>query len=163
MKSLLALILLVLLPSFPTLAWAEPEAIPGDQPAAVTAILDSMSPSSNEPLYTQQTQPSQQSSTAMDYRLRQEENRFRLIVMITLITPVILMILLHYVRSSPTFNDQSIVHTSGLVLVIQATTVVVLASTTTEQLSTAIGVLAAIAGYLFGSARNRKDSKPGEE
>ena len=81
MKSLLALILLVLLPSFATLAWAEPETIPGDKPAAaVTAILDSMSPSSNEPLYTQQTQPSQQSSTAMDYRLRQEENRFRLIV-----------------------------------------------------------------------------------
>ncbi len=160
MKRIIALLLLLLAPwlGTTTLAAAEPDAQGAS--GKVSALLDNLKPSGDEQLYIQ----ANPGPSSLDYRLQQEENRFYLIVMITLVTPVILMILLHYVRSSRSFTDQAIMHTSGLVLVIQATTVVVLASTTTEQLSTAIGVLAAIAGYLFGAARNRKeDSKPGSE
>jgi len=92
--------------------------------------------------------------TKGEYRKIQESHRFYLISSLIAVTPLFLWILLHFIRKSSDYNEQAIIHASGLILVIQATTIVVLASPTTEQLTAAIGVLAAIAGYLFGTAAN---------
>lgn len=152
MKSLLPTLLLVLLSWLPPLATAAPtDTTPPSKLDAILAKTDA-GVRQDEPLYVQPPA----STGSIEYRLRQEENRFYLILMITLATPVILLILLHYIRNSRSFTAQAIIHTSGLVLVIQATTIVVLASATSEQLTAAIGVLAAIAGYLFGSRSRRE-------
>jgi hypothetical protein len=55
-------------------------------------------------------------------------------------------------KYSTSFTVTNIVNGGGLVLVIQAILFVVIASPTTEQLTSAIGALGAIAGYLFGRA-----------
>lgn len=44
------------------------------------------------------------------------------------------------------------VNASGLVLVVYATVLVVMIGKTDQQLMAAIGILGAIAGYLFGTA-----------
>lgn len=98
-----------------------------------------------------------------ELRKLQEENRVNLLFGILVATPLFLFLVLIYIKKSTNFSAQSIVHGSGLVLVIQATLFVVLASPTTEQLTASIGVLGAIAGYLFGSARREKEEEKEKE
>lgn len=94
-----------------------------------------------------------------ELRRLQEENRVNLLFGVLLATPLFLFLVLIYIKKSTDFSAQAIVHGSGLVLVIQATLFVVLASPTTEQLTASIGVLGAIAGYLFGSARREREEE----
>ena len=110
----------------------------------------------NEKNVAQMVQEDDVGITKADYRIMQETHRFYLIAGMIAVTPIFLMILLSFIRKSTDFNEQAIIHSSGLVLVVQATVIVVIASPTTEQLTAAIGVLAAIAGYLFGSAKRSK-------
>ncbi len=90
---------------------------------------------------------------AVDFRFLQENNRLLLIVTVMGVTPIFLFIVLFFISKSEAHSGENIVHGSGLVLVIQATLLVVIASVTTEQLTAAIGVIGAIGGYLFGSSR----------
>ena len=89
----------------------------------------------------------------VEFRTLQEKNRFWLIGEMLLVTPLFLLIILHYVVKGGNYSVRSVLNISGLVLVVQATTIVVLAAQTSEQLTAAIGVLGAIAGYLFGSTK----------
>lgn len=91
--------------------------------------------------------------TKEEYRKLQEQHRFYIIIGLIIATPIFLLILLYFIKQSQDYTEHAIIHASGLVLVIQATAIVVIASPTTEQLTAAIGVLAAIAGYLFGTAK----------
>lgn len=117
------------------------------------SILDAID---NEKNVAQLVQDEDAVITKAEYRQMQEMHRFYLITAMIAVTPIFLLILLHFIRQSKDYNENAIIHSSGLVLVIQATIIVVLASPTTEQLTAAIGVLAAIAGYLFGSAKRTK-------
>lgn len=106
-------------------------------------------------------------SPLAEFRETQEHNRFYLLIALLIVMPLSLLLVLWFIRNSKDYSEKSVINASGLVLVIQATTIVVIASPTTEQLTAAIGVLGAIAGYLFGSARsndtrpNRRDSSDG--
>ncbi len=88
-----------------------------------------------------------------EFRFLQENNRLYLIFSVMGVTPLFLIIILFFISRSKLYSAESIVHGSGLVLVIQATLLVVIAAPTTEQLTAAIGVIGAIAGYLFGSTK----------
>lgn len=113
----------------------------------------------NEKSATEMLQKENAVTTKAEYRKIQEFHRFYLIVALIVMTPIFLMILLYFIRKSNEYTEHAIIHASGLVLVIQSTTIVVIAAPTTEQLTAAIGVLAAIAGYLFGAAKvTRKES-----
>ena len=117
------------------------------------SILDDVD---TEKTVMQNVQDDGDSISKSEYRRIQEVHRFYLIAAMIAVTPVFLLILLFFIRKSKDYNEHAILHSSGLVLVIQATVIVVIASPTTEQLTAAIGVLAAIAGYLFGSAKRSK-------
>ena len=99
-------------------------------------------------------------SPIAEFRAKQEQNRFYLLIVLLLVMPLSLLLVLWFIRKSEDYTERSVINASGLVLVIQATTFVVIASPTTEQLTAAIGVLGAIAGYLFGSAKSRDEPKP---
>jgi hypothetical protein len=88
-----------------------------------------------------------------EFRMKQEEHHFILGICIVLLTAVVLLMELVILKRSHACTAENVVNGTGLVLIIQATILVVLLSPTTEQLTAAIGVLGAIAGYLFGSAR----------
>ncbi|MFH2129588.1 MAG: hypothetical protein ABIK68_04380 [bacterium] len=87
------------------------------------------------------------------FRFLQENNKLFLIFAVMGVTPVFLLIILYFISRSGVYTAENIVNGSGLVLVIQATLLIVIAAPTTEQLTAAIGVIGAIAGYLFGSAK----------
>lgn len=89
---------------------------------------------------------------AASFRFLQEENKLYIIMLIMVLTPIFLVIILFFISRSGAYTSDSIVNGSGLVLVIQATILVVMAAATSEQLTAAIGVVGAVAGYLFGSA-----------
>ena len=97
-----------------------------------------------------------------EYRIQQERHRYILGLCIVFLTAVFLLIELIILKCSNACTPENILNGTGLVLIIQATVLVVLLSPTSEQLTAAIGVLAAIAGYLFGSAR-RASTRPTEE
>jgi hypothetical protein len=91
--------------------------------------------------------------TIAEYRTLQEKHRLYIISALIVVTPIFLLMLLFFIKGSNENTEHAIIHASGLVLVIQATAIVVIAAPTTEQLTAAIGVLGAIAGYLFGTAK----------
>jgi hypothetical protein len=99
-------------------------------------------------------------SPIAEFRATQEQNRFYLLIVLLIVMPLSLLLVLWFIKKSEDYTERSVINASGLVLVIQATTFVVIASPTTEQLTAAIGVLGAIAGYLFGSARTSHEAKP---
>jgi len=77
--------------------------------------------------------------TKAEYRKIQEDHKFYLLAALIAVTPLFLWILLYYIRITKNFTEQAVIHASGLVLIIQATTIVVIASPTTEQLTAATG------------------------
>jgi len=95
-------------------------------------------------------------------RAKQYEQKLILLVIIAAATVVFLFLILLFMKYSKNFTAANIVNGGGLVLVIQAILFVVIASPTTEQLTSAIGALGAIAGYLFGRA-TRQSSEGVEE
>lgn len=97
--------------------------------------------------------------TGAEYRKMQEQHRLYIIGGLIIFTPMVMYMLLYFVHKSNDNTEHAIIHTSGLVLVIQATAIVVIAAPTTEQLTAAIGVLGAIAGYLFGTTK-KTSTKP---
>jgi len=94
-----------------------------------------------------------------DYRQSQEQHKLYLLLGILIFTPIFLWLVLIYIRKCDSLDSEGVVHASGLVLIIQSTTFIVIAAPTSEQLTAAIGVLAAIAGYLFGSSSKKKQEK----
>lgn len=90
-----------------------------------------------------------------DYRMLQEKHRLWLLVAIVISTPILLIIILFCMKKAPDCSEESLVNAVGLVLVIEGTMFIAVSAVTTEQLTAPIGILGAIAGYLFGSAKRR--------
>lgn len=94
-----------------------------------------------------------------EYRMLQERHRMILLIAIMVSTPVLLAMVLFCLKNSPQCAEESIVNAIGLVLVIEGTMFIAVSAATTEQLTAPIGILGAIAGYLFGSARRKAAEK----
>jgi len=90
-----------------------------------------------------------------EYRMLQEKHRMWLLIAIVVSTPVILALVLFCLKSKSDCHGESLVNAIGLVLVIEGTMFIAVSAVTTEQLTAPIGILGAIAGYLFGSAKRR--------
>lgn len=95
-----------------------------------------------------------------EYRMLQERHRMILLIAIMVSTPILLAMVLFCLKNSPQCSEESFVSAIGLVLVIAGTMFIAVSAATTEQLTAPIGILGAIAGYLFGSARRRAAEKP---
>lgn len=67
-----------------------------------------------------------------------------------------LLIVLYFLRSK-TYTSKDVVSVTGLTLIIFGTIILVLIVDTSEQLTAAIGVLGAIAGYLFRSVQESSE------
>ncbi len=67
-----------------------------------------------------------------------------------------LVIVLMCIRKTQNHNAEDIVNATGLILIIFGTIIVVMIADVEQQLTAAIGILGAIAGYLFGTMRKGK-------
>jgi hypothetical protein len=84
-----------------------------------------------------------------------------LLKVIVVSTPILLALVLFFLKKAPDCSGESLVHAIGLVLVIEGTMFIAVSAITTEQLTAPIGILGAIAGYLFGSAKRKATEKTG--
>ncbi|HUH94944.1 MAG TPA: hypothetical protein VL742_17590 [Casimicrobiaceae bacterium] len=100
-------------------------------------------------------------STLDDYTQERWRIKLQTIVPYALVaTPVILLIVLFALRFGGVRSPEHIMLAAALVLVIQATLTVSLTAEGSDALSASMGILGAIAGYLFG--RSRPDAQPAE-
>jgi len=86
------------------------------------------------------------------YRIEEEKSRRVLILALIVAAIASLLIVLWFLKTIGTREASTMVNASGLVLVVYATVLVVMIGKTDQQLMAAIGILGAIAGYLFGTA-----------
>ena len=90
-----------------------------------------------------------------DLIILQEKNRMWLLIGIICSTPIILGMVLFCLKTLDHCAEESLVNAIGLVLVIEGTMFIAVSAVTSEQLTAPIGILGAIAGYLFGSAKRK--------
>ena len=81
--------------------------------------------------------------------------RFRLIAcgIVSLVAIFIIMIVLRHVTKVD-HTATNLIHISGLILIVFGTIILVIVADGSDQLTAPIGVLGAIAGYLFGKMDN---------
>ena len=97
------------------------------------------------------------------YRIEEEKSRRALILALIGAGIVSLAIVLGFLKLIGTKNAATMVTASGLVLVVYATVLVVMIAKAEQQLTAAIGILGAIAGYLFGTAtKPSAEAQPSE-
>ena len=104
-----------------------------------------------------------------EYKLAQEEYKYKEVIVLTALAVVSLLIVLTFMKINGNCRPRDMVTAAGLILIIFSTIILVLVAISEEQITAAIGVLGAIAGYLFGSASSRlsetrvESSKAGEK
>ncbi len=86
------------------------------------------------------------------YKIEEEISRRTLILALIAAAIISLVIVLWFLKMVGTRDASTMVSASGLVLVVYATIIVVMIAKAEQQLTAAIGILGAIAGYLFGTA-----------
>jgi len=88
-----------------------------------------------------------------DLRLEQERNKLIEVVILCLLTLISLVIVLSFLAKSPGFSSSDMVNATGLIFIISGTIILVIMADTEQQLTAAMGILGAVAGYLFGTMR----------
>lgn len=85
-----------------------------------------------------------------------EQHRFYTVYFFIAAAIASLVIVLTCIKKIPDHNAEDIVNATGLILIIFGTIIVVMIADADQQLTAAVGILGAIAGYLFGTIRKGK-------
>lgn len=96
---------------------------------------------------------------ALEYRIAQQRYRFYEVVLLSIVAVVTLLVVLSFMRDNPKCQPRDMVNTTGLILVIFSTIIVILLADVEVQLTAAMGVLGGIAGYLFGTINSPGTSR----
>ncbi len=87
------------------------------------------------------------------------ENAYNYVVIIAVLYVVSLIIITILIINTPKHHARDIVTTIGLVTVIFGSILLAMVVDTDQALTAPMGILGAIAGYLFGSAQKRESTK----
>lgn len=99
-----------------------------------------------------------------EFKMRREEVKLYEIAILSALALVSLFIVLRFITAEAAYSASHIVNATGLVFIIFGTILLVLLADTDEQLTAPIGILGAVAGYLFGSInRGKSGTETGEE
>jgi hypothetical protein len=114
----------------------------------------------NRPSAQVSSSPSDQAGFTAEQRFKwlQEEHRQTQLMWLVIAMTVALVIVLFFQKANPQHTAESLVNSTGLVLVVFGTLYISECAITTEQLTAPMGILGAIAGYIFGSAQKRRDA-----
>jgi len=91
-----------------------------------------------------------------DFRMQQENNKLYEIIILSALALVSLFIVLRFITVKKVYSASHIVNATGLIFIIFGTILLVIMTDTDEQLTAPIGILGAVAGYLFGSINREK-------
>jgi hypothetical protein len=101
---------------------------------------------------------------AHEFRMRQENNKLYEILILSALALVSLFIVLRFITAKSVYSATHIVNATGLIFIIFGTILLVIMADTEQQLTAAIGILGAVAGYLFGAInRGKSGTETGEE
>lgn len=89
------------------------------------------------------------------FRWLQEQNKRTELIALVVAMLVALLIILYFIRTNVEHTAEQLMRACGLVLVIFGTLFIAVYASTADQLTAPIGILGAIAGYMFGSAQYR--------
>ena len=89
----------------------------------------------------------------VDARKHDKTTTFYEIVVISLIALISLVLVLRGLAKTPSHSASDIVHATGLIFIVYGTVFLSLTATTDQQLTAPIGILGAVAGYLFGQIK----------
>ncbi len=89
----------------------------------------------------------------MAFAMSQLDSEFWYVIMLGAMCVATLLIALAFLARKESYSSKDLVNVIGLTLIIYSTIILVLVVRTSEQLTAAIGILGAIAGYLFRSVQ----------
>ena len=90
------------------------------------------------------------------YRWLHEQHRQTHLLILVGAMTIALIIVLYFLRANPRNTAETLLNGAGLVLVIFGTLYISECAITTEQLTAPMGILGAIAGYIFGSSQRKR-------
>ncbi len=96
-----------------------------------------------------------------EFRMSQEQNKLYDVLILSIMAFLSLIVVLFLLTRKTVYSASHIVNVTGLILIIYGTIVLTLMVNTEQQLTAAIGILGAVAGYLFGTIR-RADTRSGD-
>ena len=126
----------------------EQEAVQTNKIEEITQLVQRNSPEAISP-----------GPTAGERIMEQDKQRLPLLVGIMSFTFLCLLSVLLFLYLTKKATAEIVFNVTGLILVIQAILFMAMASLTSEQLTSTIGALGAIAGYLFGRATKQDSGK----
>lgn len=101
---------------------------------------------------------------AHEFRMRQENDKLYEIIILSALALVSLFIVLRFITAKSVYSASHIVNAAGLIFIVFGTILLVIMADTEQQLTAAIGILGAVAGYLFGAInRGKSGTETGEE
>lgn len=95
-----------------------------------------------------------------DYRMAQTRYKLYECVLLAVFALVSLGMVLIFLGKKPNCSATHLVNASGLVFVVFGTLFLVLLADVDEQLNAGIGIMGAVAGYLFGTMRRSEETFP---
>jgi hypothetical protein len=95
------------------------------------------------------------------YKWLQEQHRLQELYWLIGAMLSALLVIVFFIQRDPAHKPADLLNGSGLVLVVFGTLYVAVCAATSEQLTAPMGILGAIAGYLFGTARSRTSQGAG--
>lgn len=152
-------------PAANTPASVEPFLFPATMPQLAQGIPSAPRAPSLEPALALPSAPVAvpAASPPASLSLKQESigNELRYVLILGFMCVSSLVIVLYFLKTRQA-SAKDIVNASGLILIIFGTIILVLVVDTSEQLTAAIGIMGAIAGYLFKSAQDNASDRTQE-
>jgi hypothetical protein len=122
----------------------------------------SRSAGSQQPAANQDLQ-AQADKLTHEFRMRQENIKLYEIAILSALALISLIIVLRFIAAKTDYSGSHIVTATGLIFIIFGTIMLVIMSENEEQMTAAIGILGAIAGYLFGAITRGKYATEAKE
>lgn len=90
------------------------------------------------------------------FRMLEERQKLYEILILSLLALSSLFIVLRFITAKPSYSASDIVNVTGMIFIIFGTIMLVIMVKTDEQLTASVGILGAIAGYLFGTMKHAR-------
>ena len=99
-----------------------------------------------------------------EFRMRAEDDKLYEITILSALALLSLFIVLRFITRKPgtNYSATDIVNATGLIFIIFGTILLVIMADTDQQLTAAIGILGAVAGYIFGAIKQKVVASPDE-
>lgn len=156
-RGIVAVALFVL--GFSMIADAQQTSQTGDRVGALSAEFDfnrvqpQPPPAAVEPVDGGVTIMSTADQLVHEHRMTKEKHKLYEAVLLVGFALIALPILLWFLTTRTIYSADHVVNASGLVLIVFGTLLLVILADVDEQLTAAIGILGAVAGYLFGTMK----------